>query len=546
MRGEQEAVHCVNPVDRAAEPLGFVGSVVSGGRRYVVLRFVTFFLAFSALLVVQFARSMNRDLDPDEHQFVAPPALLAQFHLRPYVDYPYFHMPDLVLIYAGLTGWTSWKLLAARTISAICGSATIALLFATGWSWLGGLRGRERWVLAGGVSVVFASSRLFTYTSGWAWNHDTAVLAALGAVLLHLRGMRKGSVELILLAGFFAGLAMGIRLSFALLPIPLAVSLLAGETSLPRRWRWLALLGAMVMALAALLPAAQLAVAAPQRFVFGNLGYPHLSTAYYRTWNRHGMTLIGKVGQSLQKFVSDPGDAVLLAGFVIAMCWSARAPLPRHRFVVLLGVLAALWIGVLGPTPIQPQYNYMLLPFMVLVIFDRLGAQADRVAASKRLHWGVAIAAGVCGSFAMVAWYGPALLHLPTPGKWKPVMQHRLALWVAEQAGAGARVLTIEPTIPLEAGLAVYPQFATGRFVLLVTPFEPAAERARFGMVGRTELAALLAADPPDAVLVQRVEAKNQVDQPFIDYARGHGYRAVVSADGRYVLWVARGKELAD
>ena len=487
---------------------------------------------------------MNRDLDPDEHQFVAPPALLVQWHLRPYVDYPYFHMPDLVLIYAGLTGWTSWKLLAARTISAVCGSATIALLFASGWSWLAGLPVRARWILAGGVCVIFASSRLFTYTSGWAWNHDSAVLAALGAVLLHVRGMRRGSVELILLAGFFAGLAMGIRLSFALMPVPLAVSLIVGESPLPRRSRWLALLGAIVMAGAALLPAVYLAAASPERFWFGNLGYPHLSTAYYGSWNKHGMTLVGKIGQSLQKFFSDPGDAVLAVGFLAALWagwrgrrgWTAER---RHGFALLLGVLAALWVGVMGPTPIQPQYNYMLLPFMVLVTFLAMGARAWEPRQLRALGRITGGAAAVCGVFALIAWYGPALVHLPTPGKWKPVMQHRVAMWVRSQTGAGARVLSIDPMIPLEAGLGVYPQYATGRFVLLVTPFEPAPERAKFGMVGRAELAGLLAAEPPDAVLVHlEKKAGDQVDQPFIDYAAGHGFGAVRSPDGEYELWV--------
>src|SRR5580704_8794792 len=85
------------------------------------------------VFILLLGRSMNRDLDPDEHQFVAPPALLVQDHLLPYVDYPYFHMPNLVFIYAGLTGWTSYKLLAARVVMTLCGTGTVILLIVAGF-----------------------------------------------------------------------------------------------------------------------------------------------------------------------------------------------------------------------------------------------------------------------------------------------------------------------------------------------------------------------------------------------------------------------------
>jgi len=525
----------------AAQPLG---SAPHRARRILV------FAALALLLfVVQFARAMNRDLDPDEHQFVTPPALLAQFHLRPYIDYPYFHMPDLVLIYAGLTGWTSWKLLAARTISAIAGTTTIALLFATTHRWLAPSK-RTSTPLhsafciphsAFALPLLYASSRLFTYTSGWAWNHDTAVLAATAAVLLQLRGQRKNSLELLALAGFFAGLAIGIRLSFAFMIFPMALALLLADSPLSTKRRILALAIAITMALLALLPAIVLAIISPTRFYFGNLGYASLSTAYYRTWNTHGMTIVGKIGQSLQKFVSGPADAILFLGTIAAVfiwlrnyrIWSR---ILHHQFLFLLGVLLALWIGVMGPTPIQPQYNYMLLPIMALLIITALAASPPLSKSIRCITLAAAIATAI---YATIAWYGPALLALPTPSRWKPVQQHRLAEWIAANTDPAARILTIEPTIPLEARRAVYPQYATGRFVLLVTPFQPAAQRTEFGMVGKTEIPAMLASDPPDAVFIHIQEKKqNQVDQPFIDYATQHNYRPLLSPDHHYKLWL--------
>lgn len=42
-----------------------------------------------------FARAVERDLNHDEHQFLAPSALLTT-GTRPYRDYPLFHLPNLI------------------------------------------------------------------------------------------------------------------------------------------------------------------------------------------------------------------------------------------------------------------------------------------------------------------------------------------------------------------------------------------------------------------------------------------------------------------
>jgi 4-amino-4-deoxy-L-arabinose transferase-like glycosyltransferase len=486
------------------------------------------------LFSLQFARSMYRDLDPDEHQFIAPPALLTQSHKLPYVDYPYFHTPDLVFIYAALTGWTSWKLLAARTISAICGTATAALLFSTGWRMLHPLPEKTKWILAGGITLIFINCRLFTYTSGWAWNHDSAVLCCLIAFLLHTHGMRRASIGSIIAAGFFAALAAGIRLSFAFIVVPLILSLLFGPSPLNRRQRILALLLAAVAATIAISPAIWLAAVAPQKFLFGNLGYAHLSTMYYATWDHHGMTFAGKIISTLEKFLTDPGNAFLLLAFVATLLTTR----PTGEFRLLLGMLLALWLGVMAPTPIQQQYNYMLVPFMVLAIFYALATMTS-AAALQRCVRTIAVAAIIISAISLPRWYWP-VIYLPTPSHWKPVMQHRTAQWIAAQTGPGARVLTIESAVPLEAGLEIYPQYAVGRFIFLVQRFQSPDLRRKFDMVGPQELPALLADHPPAAVF-SRIQAlpQDQADEPLIDYAIQHHFRPITSPDGRYRLWLA-------
>lgn len=77
-----------------------------GIRTWLVLTPLVFLLLFS--------RNMTRELDSDEQLFVAPPALVHQTGLTPYIDFPYFHMPNLLLVYAWVTGWSPYKLLAAH------------------------------------------------------------------------------------------------------------------------------------------------------------------------------------------------------------------------------------------------------------------------------------------------------------------------------------------------------------------------------------------------------------------------------------------------
>jgi 4-amino-4-deoxy-L-arabinose transferase-like glycosyltransferase len=491
-------------------------------------------LLFVAVFILLLGRSMNRDLDPDEHQFVAPPALLVQDHLLPYVDYPYFHMPNLVFIYAALTGWTSYKLLAARVVMTLCGTGTVVLLFAAAYNTLHEFPRRFRWALSGGLAVIFISSRMFTYTDGWAWNHDMPVLCTLAAFLLHLRGMRQGKVSPIVTAGFLLGLATGIRLSFALAPIPFILSLFIGVSPLNRRRRLIALKLGATAALVAVSPAIWLMLKSPSRFFFGNLAYPHLSTAYYRSIHyTKGFSLLGKIGVMLEKFLLDLGNAVLLLLFVLAVAYLLRRWRKvdhRSEIALLAGLLTALCIGTLGPTPIQPQYCYMLVPFMVLLIVYAL-ASLRMNNLSVATGWARAIGwvALIVGAIMLpIEYWG--IVFLPIPRHWTPIQQHRRAEWIKQMVGPNARIMTTETTVPLEAGLKVYPEYAVGRFVLLTAKFQSEPDRRKYGMVSQADLPDLLNQRPPDAIFIRST--------PELEtWAMEHQYRRI-PYDKVYTLWI--------
>ena len=348
----------------------------------VTLPRLTLAFVVAGLFLLLFARSMSRDFDLDEHQFVAPPLLLDQEGYLPYRDYPYFHMPGLVFLYAAVLPWFSCKLLAARTVSVLCGTATVALLFVTAWRWLSGFTRGQRWLWAGGTCAIYICSRLFTYTDGWAWNHDSAVLAGLGAFLAYCRGLRHGGVTWFALSGFLVGLALEIRLSFALLFLPMAACLLLLPSCLSWRRRWLALGAAVFAGNLALTPAWLLLFICPDQFLFGNLGYPKLSAAFYAHLDAGAMTVAAKIGHFFQTFLTDPGNAFLLVGYLnsVGLVFLRYRPWrdpAGHAWVLLVALFPFLYAGVAGPSPTQYQYAYMLLPFMTLTIFAAVARQRD-------------------------------------------------------------------------------------------------------------------------------------------------------------------------
>ena len=253
---------------------------------------------------------------------------------------------------------------------------------------------RTRWLVAGGLASTYSCSRLFTYTNGWAWNHDTAVLCMVGAFLLHVRGLRRDERWPVAAAGFLVGMAIGIRLSFALTFIPFALSLLLSRSKMSLGRRLAALTFAGSLALLASAPALLWAMKQPGPFYFGNFEYVRLNTAFYATTTDVvAMTWGGKLAYGFKVFFSDPGNALLLVGSVYLLGWRIwHSGAWKHEFAnelgLILGLLPVLLVGCWGPTPTQYQYFYMMMPFMTLGILYCAG-QANRQLDANYLNFAV-------------------------------------------------------------------------------------------------------------------------------------------------------------
>src|SRR5439155_1018075 len=101
-----------------------------------------------------------------------------------------------------------------------------------------------RFLAGAGGALLLVTSPLFLYTSGLAWNHDLPVLLTMLAIVTYFHGMGQvRSAKGMVASGVLLGLAVGTRLSFALVLVPFAGALLLmpGVSSLRSK---LGLLGA--------------------------------------------------------------------------------------------------------------------------------------------------------------------------------------------------------------------------------------------------------------------------------------------------------------
>ncbi len=287
---------------------------------------------FAGLFWMLFNEAMVRGVGHDEHQFIASGKLLAENGLLPYRDYPYFHMPYLVIVNALVSRITSYSFLGARAVSVLSALLTLGLIFSlayrqfSNWS--------AFWRLAVSISsvVILAANPLFTYTSGQAWNHDFSTFLTLSGFLIFLQATQPGrGPGRLIISGVLLGLAAGVRLTYLVTGLPLVLALIFSPRLAEARDKlhsigWFAMGWAL-----ALLPALFLFMLAPTQFLFGNLGYPQLNTLYRppRDWV-HGADEPGRqIRISVYQSVSGSGKRNAFSGPADLRYRSLAGPVPN-------------------------------------------------------------------------------------------------------------------------------------------------------------------------------------------------------------------------
>lgn len=435
--------------------------------------------------VLVFGRCMARAFNHDEHQFLAPAALLARDGLIPYRDFPAFHLPNLTFIYAALDRLSPSLIFSTRLFSIFCSVASGALLAGVAYR----LAGRTR--LAVGVAAALLTllffDPLFRITTGKVWNHEFPSACLLVAVLAVVANVRRAGIGLALLGGLATGVAVGSRLTFAPVFVPLfAVHLLF---DLPWKLRLrlaVAFAGGVFLGM---LPTLWLFALSPERFLFDNFEFPRLRLLDPDdTRVRKTMTGWRKVRFFLKEIVL-PGwplyAAYLAIGLPPALRWfrertSARLP----QALILVTCFFAL-IGCFGPSRYQDQHFFKLVPLVTLGIAFGFRGLSDRARRGRMVLLAVLAVTGAGSEVYLgIRSEGPEAFQ-----------------WVREITA---------PTAP----------FAWRAAHLL-----PRERRSQMQLIAPADLEAFLAKDPPAGVLTG-VEA-DKLEKPLIAYAEKHGMRRV-------------------
>jgi hypothetical protein len=484
-----------------------------------------------------FARAMDRDLNHDEHQFLAPAALLAREGYQPWRDYPLFHLPNLVFAYAAADRLTGDLIYGAKLLGVAATLSTAALLLG-----LALRRSTGGALLAGALALaLLLADPLFRFTAGKTWNHEIPTAWLLAALVLMARAAERDRLWLTALAGLCGGLAAGCRLTFA----PTLVGLFLFTLLLPLAGRRRLLHAATLTAAAtlALAPSLYYALTHTEAFVFGNFEFPRLR-------------LLDPANERIQKTVSwwrklrFFAKEVMLPSwpiFALWLLWGVRGGWAwfrchdpaRLRAALVLLVFPFLLLGCFAPSRYQYQHFFAFIPLLLFSLLSLIPSPQGAGRSAVWIAWGLALV-GLVAQFSDVRRdYAEPLARLGQPDEWFPARVQRLGAEIRQHAPAG-RILTLAPAYPLQAGLRTYPQLATGAFAWRSAHLVPPERRTRLHLVAPEDLAAFLHAEPPAAVLTGVEE--DEEEAPLIAWAEQQGYRRIALKKKR-VLWVAPKRE---
>ena len=511
--------------------------------RWLSLLLGAAFLCGILLLLVQAA--LHKQLNHDENMYVSSGLLLQNGQL-PYRDYPYFQMPLLTLVYAAVVWVPGDALLEARVVNTLFAFGTCLVLVLGVWLLSAGASWPVRAALGVSGTMLYVSNPQLAYASGLAWNHDLPVfLTVCGVTVLACGFASQRPARLLFVSGLCFGLAVSARLSFSLLVPTMGLIVLAVVPQSEKRdvraraGRLLAYSGGV---LGGLLPALLFLAADPAGFWFGNVEYHSFNAQFWQqTGYTRAMTLGSKGSYLFDVLTGEPFNWMVAIGsaLVLIIVWRGRPRSSGAMFVYLpAAATAALMVGALVPSPTWLQYFYapstlILFALMYGIAYlagSRWGFVGQIVPGA--LAASVAVAMAIASVVAIEPRYqavAGSLTVSTTPGQVKST-----ALEMRELLGVhGGTVATLGPIYPLEAGLKIYPELASGPFALRVAALVPRATGDQFGILSADGISKVLSRKPPDALLTG---LEGGLEEPLVQFAVREGYVKSTLSNG-LILW---------
>lgn len=512
----------------------FLGKPRLSPRARKVCTAAAIFLFFVLLFATVFAHALCRKLDHDEEQFVAAGALLLRDGLLPFRDYPFFHLPNLPIIYARLFSTNDYLLLTARSFNAACAALLLALIFSTAARRFRGVHPSHLGIAAASAAIL-SLDPFFRFTMGRAWNHDLPVLATMTALLGLLRSVEsKRAAQWIFFSGAMLGLAMGSRLTFAPMPVAfLAILIVLPSRNLSRLKGVCLFFGGLILALG---PTIALWIMAPKQFVFGNFTYNGpLNDFFRRSTSPDKITFTHKSLFIVKELAKSPSTLALLAGFfyfggrqLFRSGW--RQIVAHPEIVSICLILPFLFIGVWVPTPGHRQYFYAVVPFLLL---GNIYSLARETILNRTVT--LLVTALLVLSIARSAESFLQEKFVFRPSRWGAIAAHIRGAQIRQLVSNGP-VFTLDPLCPLEGGLTIYKELAVGPFAWRTAAFLNEDEETDFDILDPDDLETFVRLHPPAAFLTRN--RSDDVGYILLRYLQTHAYTAHRLDDGA-TLWLA-------
>lgn len=482
-----------------------------------------------------FGRMMGYDLRRDELMFVPPAELLGEWRL--YSDFFYNHVPNSAWFYRGFhLVFDEFGLLG----SARLGVFSAWLLLVIGLAWVTFRISRSPALSLFSAVALLTCDTLLTQSGMTATNNLLPLpFAALGIGLFVSETIRRspGRTGLVL-AGLCLSIAAGMKVSAVMFIPPVAIGAFFLPRQMPMGHRLHSVvLPVLIGGLIGALPLFWYLLSDPELFLAHILKFhtgPHIAywEANAASEPELALGLAGKLQLAYAVWLS--GAALVMVLVLFYLVWLAlRDASPAEpsqesytgQILVVLGALGLTGVMGLMPTPGFPQYYVqplICLPILSAIIFRRLTA-ARRQETEPVL--GAAVVVLVILGLPRLA---PGLMALTEPDAFVTAKMARggaeLSVAVADSAIPDGPIATFLPLYPLEAGLPVYAEFATGPFAYRVAEYTDPALSENYRMVGPQGLEELFTDNPPSAFLIGYNDA---LEAPLLRYARSNGYRQV-------------------
>lgn len=490
-------------------------------------------------LVLLYLNAITAPYNHDEEQYVFA-GLIAQ-DMNPYEDFVYLQTPyypvALGLVFSMINEQYFY---AARLLSLFFSVASCVIVFVIA------RRLTESSVVAGAVSVLFATSPVMIAAFGSARNDMMPCFFALLGVLLAYEGRRReaGRAPLHALAGVALSIAVGSKLSYAFVPavVFLYVLLVRQGTG------FLAHLRSSVLPLAGggivgALAMAYYAASAWDAFVYEVFTYHLSATAQWYAQNdlASQLSLRAQITELIRLLFRDTTlVAMCFIAFIILSEWSGKTINPFLRNLVRQdgALFVALAIGsvpfVLAPRPSHIQYFQPLIPYLALSVAALYAAAVSITAAARST---------VLLAFTAVASLPGLAQLLASIGDPSTVKQVHAASQEVRRAlaemGVEGRVATLSPIRVIDAGTPVYREFAAGPFFFRTGDMLPVEQVSEWHGVSPATLHEFLGAEPPAAIFTgYEDDWLINPDAPLEAYARTCGYREIEGDFGKGKLFV--------